>query len=292
MKWNNVKDNLLNKLNLLIFLPEILNRKKKIWISYALPRWKKDNYNWGDDVNSILINLLSSKQVVPYKFSWIKRTHYLCIGSIIQWYSNKNAIIWGSGLLYSTDKIHPPKKVLAVRGPLTRECLLKCGIECPPIYGDPALLFPRFYFPKIEKKYKYGIILHFSELDKMKNIKSKLNDCLFINIKNYGVWSHFIDQILSCEVILSSSLHGIIISDAYSIPNIWCQFSDYTPQQNGFKFKDYFLSVGKNIENPVHFDKLNYTKINLISQCWEKPEIDLDLLMEVCPFKDKRQHLS
>lgn len=163
MKWINVKNKILDKLNILTFLPELLNNKPKIWIYYALPRWEKNNYNWGDDINSILVKAISNKVVIPYQVSWFQHTHYLCIGSVIQWYSNKNAIIWGSGLLYSTDKIHRPKKVLAVRGPLTRECLLKCGIECPPIYGDPALLFPRFYLPQIEKKHKYGIILHFSE---------------------------------------------------------------------------------------------------------------------------------
>ena len=51
-----------------------------------------------------------------------------------------------------------PQKVLAVRGPLSRNYLLENGVDCPDVYGDPALLFPKYYKPHIYKKYKLGII--------------------------------------------------------------------------------------------------------------------------------------
>lgn len=285
MKWINIKNVLLNKLNILTFIPELLSRKK-VWVSYALPRWKKTNYNWGDDVNSVLVNIISSKVVIPYQCSLLKRKHYLCIGSIIQWYSDENAVIWGSGLLYPVESLKSPKQVLAVRGPLTRECLIKCGISCPPVYGDPALLFPRYYNPIIQKRYKFGIICHVSEINDIKHKFDLKNDCLFINIKGYGKWTNFIDQILSCEIILSSSLHGIIISDAYSVPNLWCQFTNYVAENNGFKFKDYYLSVKKNIDKPFILEtSIDICRLeSLVKERWSKPIIDLDLLLEVCPF--------
>lgn len=286
MKWINIKNVLLNKLNILTFIPELLSRQKIVWVSYALPRWKKTNCNWGDDVNSVLVNILSSKVVIPYQCSLLKRTHYLCIGSIIQWYSDENAVIWGSGLLYPVKSLKTPKQILAVRGPLTRECLIKCGISCPPIYGDPALLFPRYYNPVIQKQYKFGIICHVSELNDIKQKFNLKNNCLFINIKEYGKWTNFIDQILSCEIILSSSLHGIIISDAYSVPNLWCQFTSYVAENNGFKFKDYYLSVRKNIDKPFILEtSIDICRLeSLVKERWSKPIIDLDLLLEVCPF--------
>ena len=190
MKWINIKNVLLNKLNILTFIPELLSRQKIVWVSYALPRWKKTNYNWGDDVNSVLVNIISSKVVIPYQCSLLKRTHYLCIGSIIQWYSDENAVIWGSGLLYPVKSLKTPKQVLAVRGPLTRECLIKCGITCPPVYGDPALLFPRYYNPIIQKQYKFGIICHVSEINdiKLKSVNKPIKILYYddlIDIFNY-----------------------------------------------------------------------------------------------------------
>ena len=67
--------------------------------------------------------------------------------------TNKNTIIWGAGVI--DDKANlpaKPLKVLAVRGPLSRKYLLKKGIECPEIYGDPAMLMKYIYKPILLKK--------------------------------------------------------------------------------------------------------------------------------------------
>lgn len=285
MKLKNVIGKLLNKVNSVLFLKEMFSLRK-VYVSYALPRWRKDNFNWGDDVNKVLINLLSKKSVIPYQYSFHSGDNYLCIGSIIQWYSNKNAIIWGSGLLYPVEHLVKPKKVLAVRGPLTRDCLLKCGIECPPIYGDPALLFPRFYHPMIEKKHKLGIICHCSEIQSIGHVLN-IQEVLFIDIRKYGLWTDFIDRILSCECILSSSLHGIIVADAYSIPNAWCRFSDYVAESAGFKFKDYYLSVNRHIDIPLLLlDNIKWDKVRqLVIEKWTRPVFDENKLLNSCPFK-------
>ena len=90
----------------------------------------------------------------------------MVIGSIIDWMTNKDSIIWGSGVRNPDNPLPAiPHKVLAVRGPLTRKYLVSQGVECPEIYGDPALLLPKFYSPPIvDKKYSIGIILHKNDL--------------------------------------------------------------------------------------------------------------------------------
>ena len=141
--------------------------------------------------------------------------------------SNKKSIIWGSGLLYPEQRIKaPPLKVYAVRGPLTREYLVSYGVNCPEIYGDPALLFPLFYKPIVEKRYKYGIIPHFRDKQSVLLQQYRQDEnVLIIDVENVKPWHKFIDDIASCDFIISSSLHGIIISDAYKVPNIWVEFS-------------------------------------------------------------------
>lgn len=250
--------------------------------------WKIKTYNWGDYVNLVLAGFISNKKVFPYQYVKSKNTTAM-MGSILPWAIDENTIVWGSGCLDSNDplwqKINKPKQVLAVRGPLTRN-VLKHEIDCPEIYGDPALLFPRYYYPKIEKKYQYGVILHASTyitetiISKVKTIYG--NSVLLINPKKFNQWNEFIDSILSCENILSSSLHGIIISDAYQIPSVWISVTNKEHPDNNFKFKDYYLSVGKETSNPIDFaDKPQI--INALDT-WKEPVIDLDRLLEVCPL--------
>ena len=266
--------------------------QKHIYLGVAVPPLHKGkSYNWGDDVSIVLSEILSHKKVIPYKFSFIHSTNYLCIGSIIQWYSNSKSIIWGAGLLYYSININKPRKVLAVRGPLTRQCLLDNDIQCPEIYGDPALLFPLFYQPKTSiRKYQLGIICHYSELKKReipKPLSVSEKEILFINISQYSKWTDFIDQICSCQCIISSSLHGIIIADAYKVPNIWTSFSNNKSKDNEFKFQDYFLSVNKTNERIALYDDLRYQQelIEYIKNKWVGPQIDLNKLLSVCPFK-------
>ena len=46
-------------------------------------------------------------------------------------------------------------------------------------------------------------------------------------------------DILSCEIVLSSSLHGIVFSHSYGIPAYHIQFQDFFNNGN-FKFADYY----------------------------------------------------
>lgn len=265
----------------------------KYWINSNIYTWssKIKPYNWGDFVNVKLAELISGKAIIPYKFSCKKETIAM-MGSILPWAIDRDTIVWGSGTLSSQDPlwntIDKPLSVRAVRGPLTRQLLLSKGIECPEIYGDPALLFPRYYTPNVEKRYKYGVILHVSTKTN-ETIYSKLNtilgggNMLIINPKQFSQWHSFIDDICSCEAIVSSSLHGIIIADAYEIPNVWISLDENHPDDN-FKFKDYYLSVNKDISKPLNFDTITPEVIQDLLQSWQKPTIDLDKLLSVCPL--------
>src|SRR5690606_30498618 len=180
--------------------PYYLSKKKDhILLTVSLPLFKTNQTNWGDDVSIVLVEHLSGKRVIPYNRVLPSKPNFACIGSILTSRIDRKSIVWGSGVISSTHKMkHIPAKVLAVRGPLTRAYLLERHIDCPEIFGDPALLFPYLYTPPApQKKYRLGIICHHLELtdSRLRNQLNTFPDCLLIDIVNYGKWTGFIDQL-------------------------------------------------------------------------------------------------
>ena len=241
--------------------------------------------NWGDALSPVLAKHISSGAKIEYvnPIDGSNKFRYYSIGSIIP-PASSNSEIWGSGIIQEISHVSiKPISVHAVRGPLTRKILINSGIQCPEIYGDPALLYPRFYKPKIQKKYEIGIIPHYVDQQHQWVIeKSKVNGVKIINI--LGNINTVVDEILSCDMIISSSLHGVIAADAYGIPSIWVEFSDKV-LGNGFKFKDYFMSVGRTDLRPIRINM--HTRLIDIKQSIlpYRIKIDLDALYESCPYK-------
>lgn len=259
--------------------------------------WPGGGRNWGDAIAPFiaksLINEGDSLKIISNK-DIESKTHYSIIGSINQALINPSVVVWGSGFIAESYKhlnnnVVTPQKICAVRGPLTKEVYQYRGVECPEIYGDPALLMSRFYNPKnIQKKYRYGIIPHY--IDKkhpwLNGFKGN-KDVKIINIQNTeeDLRSHrFINDILECEIILSSSLHGLIAADSYGIPSYWIELSNKVIG-NGFKFRDYFSSVNRPVMTPIIIQ--SNESIKSISHHFYdyKIEIDLDKLLDACPFK-------
>lgn len=289
---------MINKLiKIKYWILEIIYHKRSLaiisWIpSYNL--WKIKKNNWGDDVSLGLVKLISNFNVIPaqFQFSATKKVNYSIIGSLIPWYIYDTTIVWGSGIKSpEIPFIRKPIKVYAVRGPLSRKVLLENDIDCPEIYGDPALLFPLLYTPTKKNNYEVGIILHHSDLedpyalDLVQSLSEKYN-VLLINIKQYGKWQNFIDEVYSCTFIISSSLHGLIIADAYGIPNMWGKFS-YEFGLGRYKFHDYFLSVNKEIVDPIPIDNnVDITSLMENSMSKLKAHIDILPLINSCPFEN------
>lgn len=261
---------------------------------------KISHSNIGDDINYYLIKELSHKRILNYWdfFTLRSQPNFMVIGSIIDWMTNKDSIIWGSGVRNPDNPLPAiPHKVLAVRGPLTRKYLVSQGVECPEIYGDPALLLPKFYSPPIvDKKYSIGIILHKNDLGNsvieefIEREKKKVRQ---IDIKHYDDWRHVINEIVECEMIISSSLHGLILSDAYNIPNVWIKFSDET-FDGSFKYLDYFASVKRAVDKPlVVQSRLDLADLLQYRNRYSPIIFNSQKLVSVCPFIDKTKfHLN
>lgn len=248
-----------------------------------------DSKNFGDALNVPFVSYLSNKKVLLSKHIRIKNLrhdeYYSVIGSIIQWLKD-GSIIWGSGFI-SDKNINIPKsvRVHAVRGPLTRGVFLKNNIDCPEIYGDPALLLPFVYYPEIKKEFEVGFIPHYTDKNN-KFLKAHKNSSLIIDVETGQNYKIFINQMLSCKGIVTSSLHGLILAHAYKIPVLWVKYSNNITGGN-FKFNDYFLSVNKNIIEPLYIDKVY--KLEELMNMMDREEISFNYsdLVNACPFIDR-----
>jgi pyruvyltransferase len=160
--------------------------------------------------------------------------------------------------------------------------LISMGVPCPEVYGDPVLLYPIFYNPLVEKKYILGVIPHFID-NNSDSLKIFTNHPEVLVIDILDDVNVVIENILSCSLIASSSLHGLIASDAYGIPSVWIELSSNI-FGGRFKYYDYFLSVKRYDENPVIINENTTVQDILNAKREYKIDIDLVKLLEVCPF--------
>lgn len=251
--------------------------------------------NFGDSLNVDLVKSISGETVTIVNNHFTNpdnETIYMAIGSVLGW-ADKNTVIWGTGKMSDTDATmfkEKPKKICAVRGPLTREEIIKRGFECPEIYGDPALLMPYFYRPEITIEHKVGFIPHHIDKVMIPELKKQFPEAHFIDIQMDSY--RFIDEVMKCEYIVTSSLHGQIIADAYNIPNAWIKLSDKVLGE-GFKYRDYYASVGRIYQEPLIWTKnININHILFQLSSWNEPRIDLESLWNTCPFRRENDELS
>ncbi|WP_418983905.1 polysaccharide pyruvyl transferase family protein [Alistipes sp.] len=247
--------------------------------------------NWGDDINYFFLRTITGRKIVVYDYSSLAhrlhKVNYMAIGSSLTLLCNDRTVVWGAGVIDPRQELPAkPLRVEAVRGPLTRQYLLDRRIDCPEVYGDPALLLPSYYRPKTVKRYKLGVIPHYADygsplLERLKNDP----EVLVIRTEQYDHWHDFPDQICSCEAIASSSLHGLIVAEAYGIPNLWIEVSDAILGGH-FKYHDFFLSIGRDRNIPYKISgKPQKEELLIELQRWQAGSIDTRQLKEHCPFR-------
>lgn len=240
----------------------------------------------GDELSPYLI-----EKITGIKADYIQQREHsaklVAIGSLL---SDKllrsGSVIWGTGTLFETSfgqKNKPVKwfplnrkiksffstnkspDIRAVRGPVTRNLLIKNGYKCPEIYGDPAILLPDYYRPKQVQKYRMGLILHQTHSNIRVDRAALANEnTVLISINRYGFKEieQFVDEVYACERIFSTSLHGVIVAQAYGIPAQWIRINNKPIHDDeDMKFKDYFLGACQENQKPLVFSELDSVAI-------------------------------
>lgn len=208
-------------------------KKRRVNLNYWL-----ESENLGDTLSPVIVNYMLSLQGISCDMEVKKRHHLYAVGSVLT-AGIQDCTVWGSGILNATLTYRLKNRKLdirAVRGPFTQVVLMDYGFSCPSVYGDPAILLPEIYTPvKMEKKFKFGLIMH---KDQILEIDAN-PDMILINICTTN-FHEFVDLLNSVEVIISSSLHGIILAESYGIKAVLLR-----PQVDILKYYDWYYSTGR-----------------------------------------------
>lgn len=216
--------------------------------------WWTGRPNFGDALNPAILEYVAKR---PVKRVTRDKAEIFGFGSIMgavrdRIRTTKTPVyVWGAGMMRPIARGFAKNVAFTcVRGPITASLL---GLDDAVAQGDPGLLAPEALdvYPPTVKKWRIGIVPHIVHFDLpvMAQLHDALPNSTVINLLSDDVHTT-LQQISECEVILSSSLHGLIVADALNIPNIWLEPKKLN-KFSRFKFFDYGLSVGREMRAPM-----------------------------------------
>jgi len=204
--------------------------------------------NFGDALSEALVERIIGHKVQVASKPFQGPRKLLGMGSIMS-YAQDHDLIWGTGVNGKAPENSyrfTTLDVRAVRGPLTRDFLLKRGIDCPEVYGDPTLLLP-IYFPEFQKSanpsHDFIIIPHFSDEDLFLDIPNR------VSVKE--PWYVVVEKILDSKFVIASALSGIIVAEAFGIPARLLQIENKSNTEDLFKYKDYYYGTNRFTFSPA-----------------------------------------
>jgi pyruvyltransferase len=166
----------------------------------------------------------------------------LTVGSIMHFARNGD-VVWGSGV---NGKVlspggFPKLDIRAVRGPLSAKALCQSGNAVPEVYGDPALLIPHLWSDAelgIERRSGGTVVVpNFHDLAGAP--RGALDP--------RGDLVELVRRLASAERVIGSSLHAIIVAEAYGVPAVLVTSST----EPTFKYEDYHRGTGRDCPPPV-----------------------------------------
>lgn len=215
--------------------------------------YKSKHGNVGDDLNKVLW----PKVFGPSFFDDQSDRLFLGIGSI---FDNRpeivkpgRPIVFGSGLRSKRKAPADPGlfDIRFVRGPLSASILEKTGA---PYISDPAIISPLYLKAKPkEKLFRLGYVPYFMTPEHLnKELAATIGAKI---IPPTLPPQDFINEIASCDRILSEAMHGAILADAYRIPWAGCRLMSglLEGRTSLFKWMDWMrsLDIRTRLQGPI-----------------------------------------
>jgi hypothetical protein len=223
-----------------------LGRPKALRFTWVWTTETHPDANLGDALSAVVVAAISRLPILRSPFS-AKRERLAAVGTIGHALHFGKVHLWGTGFDMQRDRTgglvgysipdDTELVVHAVRGRRTAAALREKGISVPEAYGDPVWFLPKIFRDPGVKTWDLGVIVHISELeapDAQALVKAA--------IARYRIPPEFAErvriintytpatidglrekteEIVSCRRILSTSLHGLVIAEAYGIPCAW-----------------------------------------------------------------------
>jgi pyruvyltransferase len=228
--------------------------------------WFTGRPNFGDLISPILVAGTFAVRPVLVGSSFPGKL--LGAGSILH-RAVPGDVVWGSGLIEEQPFDGSQVEFLAVRGPRSQKCIHG---DVPNRFGDPGMLLPRLYNPKrTDTRFDVGVMPHYHDADTMR----VCDDRVLMIRPEASDWRRTVDNIVACDVVVTSSLHGIIAADAYGVPVVWVQPTGGL-KGGQFKFHDYYEGTDREARLSNWSEGL--TKI--IDNATEPPMLDLSGLLD------------
>lgn len=251
----------------------------------TLAYWWRAKPNFGDELTHWLLDGLG----VSHRWAAAAESDLVVTGSVLEHLpANWTGTVVGAGQLRPESAIDlSAANVLALRGKLTAGRVN--GVADDVVLGDPGLLVSHLV-PRAEPRYDLGIVPHWSDKDLARRFGRYGRV-----IDPAGPPEQVIAEIASCRSIISSSLHGLIVADAYGIPRRAELFEQAAREGGDWKFRDY-ASV---FDGDPHFGHAWQAPADIVRRIqqdllrvfteWlhrrERPQISL-----LVPFRDDGEH--
>lgn len=204
--------------------------------------WRPDDgrLNFGDYLSQVVVDAAAASHGLRLCQEVHRHQRMVAIGSILH-LTKPGDVVWGSGINGRKGQELPGTNnldVRAVRGPYTREVLQGQGIAVPEIFGDPAILLPTLLKGALRpgKSIEVGFVPNLHDL----TLGSPMVGAELIN--PYMSWNRCIEAIMGAKLIVASSLHGLIMAEAFGIPARYVRLSQ---SENMFKYRDYYAGSGR-----------------------------------------------
>ncbi len=204
--------------------------------------WRPDDgrLNFGDYLSQVVVDAAAASNGLRLCQEAPRHQRMVAVGSILH-LTKPGDVVWGSGINGRKGQELPGSNALdvrAVRGPYTREVLMGQGLAVPEVFGDPAILLPTLLKGALRpgKSIEVGFVPNLHDL----SLGTDHAGAELIN--PYMSWNRCIEAIMGAKLIVASSLHGLIMAEAFGIPARYVRLSE---GENLFKYRDYYAGSGR-----------------------------------------------